>query len=93
MYGVQKRKVAARTEPSNSRSGLHTANKVLSVLLLRAPTCKASVRRHFVKTRPGDLPTAKCELGCIACDVMLCVGAWVRGLITIFSGYIVIQCL
>ena len=32
---------------SNMLSGLHAANKLLTVLLLRVPMCRASVGRHF----------------------------------------------
>ena len=38
---------AVRTEPSITRSGLHTVNKLLTVLLLRVPMCRASVGWRF----------------------------------------------
>ena len=42
-----RRKFVAHAGLSIARSGLHTVNKLLTVLLLRAPMCRASVGRRF----------------------------------------------
>ena len=47
MHGAQERKFAARAGPSIARSGLHTVNKLLTVLLLREPMCRASAGWRF----------------------------------------------
>ena len=69
-------------------------NKLCTVLLLRAPTCRASVGSIFAKIWPGSPFTATHGLGHI-CGIMHVIShcTLLRGLITIFSGYIVIQCL
>ena len=82
MHGAQERKFAARAGPSIARSGLHTVNKLLTVLFLRAPMCRASVGP--AKTRPCGPPTVKRGLCRVTyamfnrpvCDVTSCVGAW-----------------
>ena len=51
MHGAQERKFAARAGPSIARSGLHMVNKLLTVLLLRASMCRASVGRRFRKDK------------------------------------------
>ena len=47
MHGAQERKFADRAGPSIARSGLHTVNKLLTVLLLRVPMCRASAGWRF----------------------------------------------
>ena len=89
----RKGKLRCAQDPnSNTHSGLHTANKLLTVLLLRVPMCRASVGRHFHEGKAGwSSYTAKwimpyCELfKRHVRDVTSCMGAW--------SAYIVIQCL
>ena len=51
MHGAQERKFAACAGPSIACSGLHTVNKLLTVLLLRAPMCRASVGRRFCEDK------------------------------------------
>ena len=46
MHGAQERKFAARAGPSIASSGLHTVNKLLTVLL-QAPKCRATVGQRF----------------------------------------------
>ena len=50
MHGAQERNLQ-RAGPSITHSGLHTVNKLLAVLLLRAPMCRASVRTVFSEGR------------------------------------------
>ena len=83
MHGAQERKFAARAGPSIARSGLHTVNKLLTVLLLRAPMCRASVGQRFHEDKAVRSSIAKHGLCCITqCsiapmrDVTSCVGAW-----------------
>ena len=45
MHGAEERKFAMRAGLSIAHSGLHTVNKLLTVILLRAPMCRASVGR------------------------------------------------
>ena len=47
VHGGQERKFMVRAGPSITLSGLHMVNKLLTVLLLRAPMCRASVGRCF----------------------------------------------
>ena len=89
-WGSGKRKFAARAGPSIARSGLHTVNKFLTVLLLRAQMCRASVGRRFAKTRPRAVllqQNADCDVirnAITSCnsrkrpvrEVTSCVGAW-----------------
>ena len=51
--GAQERKFMVRARSSNMLSGLHAANKLLTVLLLRVPMCRASVGRHFREDKAG----------------------------------------
>ena len=91
MHGAQERKFAVRAGPSNTRSGLHTANKLLTVLFLRAPMCRASVRRRFREDKAGWSSYSKTRIR----PYMRVTShrACARGLITIISDYIVTQCL
>ena len=84
--GAQKRKFAACAGPSIARSGLHTVYKRLTVLLLRAPMCRASVGRRFHEDKAVRVllilqqnadyqsPWPR-RLGPVR-DVTSCVGAW-----------------
>ena len=97
MHGAQERKFAAHAGPSIARSGLHTVNKLLTVLLLRAPMCKASVGRRFREDKAMWSSYSKTQIMLYynaifkrpVRDVTSCVGAWSN----IFSAYIVTQCL
>ena len=83
--GHRKRKFAARAGPSIARSGLHTVNKLLTVLLLRVTMCRAStsvgwcfrkdkaVRSSYCKTR--NKPYYIIFKRPVR-DVTSCVGAW-----------------
>ena len=98
MHGAQERKFAARAGPSIARSGLHTVNKLLTVLLLRAPMCRASVGRRFHEDKAVRSSYSKTRIMPYYAmfNRPLCVTsrrAWALGLITLFSAYIVIQCL
>ena len=90
MHGAQERKLTARAGPSNTRSGLHTANKLLTTLLLQVPTCRASVGRRLHEDKAGRSSYSKTRIR-LYMHVMSC-RAWALGLITIFSAYIVTQC-
>ena len=77
--------------PSIVHSGQHAVNKLLTVLLLRAPMCRVSAGRRFAKTRPCSKTQTMpyyIMFNRHVCDVTSCVSAW-----SIFSAYIVIQCL
>ena len=76
--------------PSNTRSGLYTANKLLTVLLLQAPMCRVSVGWRFRKDKAGRSSYSKMRV--VLRNVQsLCTSqrTWERGLIT----YVVIECL
>ena len=99
MHGAQERKFAARAGPSIARSGLHTVNKLHTVLLLRAPMCRASVGRHFHEDKAVRSSYSKTRIMlCYAMfnrhvrDVTSCVGAWSNYYIN-FSAYVLTQCL
>ena len=89
--GAQERKFAARAGPSIARSGLHTVNKLLTLLLLRPPMCRASVGRRFREDKAVRSSYSKTRI--MPCYAMfnssaLCVTsrrAWALG--TIFSAY------
>ena len=53
MHGAQERKFVVRARSSNNLSGLHAANKLLTVLLLRLPMCRGSVGRHLYEDKAG----------------------------------------
>ena len=83
MHGAQERKFAARAGPSIACSCLHTVNKLLTVLLLRVPMCRASVGRHFREDKTVQSSCSKTRITlCYAMfkrpvrDVTSCVGAW-----------------
>ena len=80
MHGAQERKFAAHAGPSIARSGLHMVNKLLTVLLLRAPMCRASVGRRFREDKASYNKTQIMPYYVMfnyhVRDVMLCVGAW-----------------
>ena len=83
MDGAQERKFAARAGPSIVRSGLHTVNKVLNVLLLRAPMCRARVGWRFCEDKAVRSSYSKMRIipyyamfNCPVRDVTSCVGAW-----------------
>ena len=88
----------ARAGPSIARSGLHTVNKLHTVLLLRAPMCRACVGRRFREDKAVRSSYSKTRImPCYAMfNRLLCVTsrrAWALGLITIFSAYVLTQCL
>ena len=82
------RKLAVHAGSSNTCSGVYKMNKLFTVLLLRAPTCRASVGSIFAKIWLGSPFIAKHGLGHI-CGIMHVTShcALLRGLITIFSAY------
>ena len=76
MHRAQERKLVARARPSNTHSGLHTANKLLTVLLLRAPMCRASVGQCFHEDKAERSSYSKMRIRpYTARDVTSCVGA------------------
>ena len=94
MCGAQERKLAACAGPSIVCSGLYTVNKLITVLLLQAPMCRASVGRRFCEDKAGRSSYSKMRIRPYM--RMMSRRAWVRGLITIFSAYcgiIETQCL
>ena len=83
MHGAQERKFAARAGPSIACSGLHTVNKLLTLLLLRVPMCRASVGWCFREDKAVRSSYSKTRImPCYAMfkrhvrDVTSCVGAW-----------------
>ena len=83
MHGAQERKFVVLTGPSITCSGLHTVNKVLTVLLLRAPLCRVSVGRRFHEDKAVRSSYSKTRIMYYAMfirspvrDVTSCVGAW-----------------
>ena len=80
----EERKFAARAGLSIASSGLHTVNKLHTVLLLRAPMCRASIGRRFRKDKAVRSSYSKTRImPCYAMfnrppvrDVTSCVGAW-----------------
>ena len=48
---LERFEVHGHRKGSIARSGLHMVNKLLTVLLLRAPMCRASVGRRFREDR------------------------------------------
>ena len=87
VHGAQERKLAAHVGLSNTRSGLYTVNKQLTVLLLQVPMCRASVGRCFHEDMAGQSSYSKVRIRPYMC--MTLHRAWAHGLI---SAYIVIQC-
>ena len=83
MHGAQERKFTARAGPSIASSGLHMVKKLHTVLLLRAPMCRASVGWRFHEDKAVRSSYSKMRImPCYAMfnrpvrDVMSCVGAW-----------------
>ena len=92
MHGAQERKFAARAGPSLARSGLHIVNKLLTVLLLRVPMCRASVGWRFQEDKAVRSSYRIMPYYVISSAMcMMSRRAWAPGLITIFSAYIVTQ--
>ena len=87
MHGTQERKFAACAGPSIARSGLHTVNKLLTVLLLRAPMCRASVGRRFREDKAVRSSYSKTRIMPYYAMFNRPVRDVVHGLITIFSAY------
>ena len=89
MAGAQERKLAAHAGSNKTCSGLYMMNKLFILLLLRAPTCRASIISIFAKMWPCGPSTAKRGLGHI-CGIMHMTSrcALLHG---IFSAYTVIQ--
>ena len=82
VHGAQERKFAAHAGPSIARSGLHTVNKLLTVLLLRAPMCRAGVGRRFREDKAVPSSYSKMRIMLYyaifnrpVCNVTSCVGA------------------
>ena len=76
MHVAQERKFAVRAGPSIACSGLHTVNKLLIVLLLRAPMCRASVGRRFHEDKARQSSYMYCVMfNRHVRDVTSCVGA------------------
>ena len=90
MHGAQESKLTARAGPRNTRSGLHMANKLLTVLLLQVPTCRARVGWRLREDKAGRSSYSKTRIRPYMHVTSCC--AWALGLITIFSAYIVTQC-
>ena len=82
MHGAQERKFAAHARPSIARSSLHTVNKLLTMLLLRAPLCRASVGRHFCEDKAvrsyskTQIMPYYVMLNRHVLDVTSCMGTW-----------------
>ena len=70
VHGAQERKFAARAGPSIARSGLHTVNKLLTLLLLRAPMCRASVGRRFHEDKAVRSSYSKTRIMPCSCYAM-----------------------
>ena len=83
VHGAQERKFAARAGPRIARSGLHTVNKLHTVLRLWAPMCRASVGRRFRKDKAVRSSCSKTRIMPYYAmfkrpvrDVTSCMGAW-----------------
>ena len=95
MHGAQERKFVACAGPSIACSGLRTVNRLLTVLLLRVPMCRASVGWRFREDKAvrSSYSNTRIMLYYVMFnrhvrDDMSCVVALI-GLITNFSAYIV----
>ena len=83
VHGAQERKFAARAGPSIARSGLHTVNKLLTMLLLQVSICRASVGRRFREDKAVRSSYSKTRImphyvmfNHHVCDVTSRMGAW-----------------
>ena len=75
------RKLAVHAGSSNTCSGVYKMNKLFTVLLLRAPMCRASVGSIFAKIiMAGQSFYSKTRIRPYmwhnARDITLCVAAW-----------------
>ena len=62
MHVAQKRKLVVLAGPSNTCSGLHMVNKLLTVLLLQVPMCRASVGQRFREDKAGRSSYSKTRI-------------------------------
>ena len=84
MHGAQDRKFAARAGPCIAHLGLHTVtNKLLTVLILRVPMCRASVGWRFREDKAGQSSYSKMQImpyyvmfNRHVRDITLCRGVW-----------------
>ena len=83
MHGAQERKFVVCAGPSIARLGLHTVNKLLTVLVLRALMCRASVGQRFREDKAVRSSYSKtwtmpyyAMFNRPVRDVTSCMGAW-----------------